>query len=567
MGTVSHLPQQPPTWSTGPTAPGPATGLPAPADGGGAGGGGAGGGGAGAGRGRIPAWLLIALVLLVIALAAAATVAVVQTDRLGDQRTLSADLSAQVADQQDTIDQLESDLAQAGSAGPAPADTPGGDLDSMLEDLGSILEGDLDGLDELLGPDGPLGDLEDLLGPDGPFGDLEGVLGADGGIGQADTADCLVGLQDVPDLAGDDLDAQVTSATEIVQALRGLSFPEPVDVAVLTSEEIRDRIDDEVAGEYSAEAAEVDRVLLAALGAIPASTDLLETQSALLGDQVAGFYDPDTGELVVRSDDPDEPLDVLGQITLLHELEHALADAAVGLPALDDAPGDEDAALAEIAVVEGDAVALQTMATAVALAPDAFLGLLSDPDALAQASAGLGDVPHYLAQSLTFPYTAGPTWVCDRFAEGGWDAVDAALQAPPDTTWEILFGEDLDVTAPVAAPGPDGFEVRTERTFGAAQLSWLFAAPGGDPAQALDDPLVAARGWRGGTATVWGDGADDVVVLAFVDGGGLCEAVTDWWARAEPRVEVGEGTVVCEGEQVRLAVAPDEALALQALGR
>ncbi|MEO2105469.1 MAG: ABC transporter permease subunit, partial [Actinomycetota bacterium] len=187
------------------------------------------------------------------------------------------------------------------------------------------------------------------------------------------------------------------------------------------------------------------------------------------------------------------------------------------------------------------------------------------------AGAGLDEVPPYLASSLTFPYVAGPTFVCNAYAEGGWDAVDALLQAPPATTAEVLFGEPVDPVDPEPLTGPEGHELVEERTFGAAQLSWLFAAPGGDISQALDDPVEQVRGWQGGRISLWRqadttEAGGDVVALSFVDDGGLCDAVTVWWQRTEPRLGDRVGTIVCRGDQVMVGVADDEETAMAALG-
>lgn len=523
------------------------------------------------------------VVVLVVALAMAGTVAVVQTARLSDSREDAEALREQAAAQSEEIADLQAQLAQAQSGG-------GGD---PLSGLDEMLSGDLadllDELDGLLGPDSPLGDLdglEDLLGPDGPLGDLGGLGDLDGledlggigpgglDIGAPDTSGCLQGAEDLPDIDGATAQDQVADAVDAVEQIRGRPFPEPVEPVYLDDEQIRDRITEEVADGYPADDADVDRALLSALGAVPADIDLVATQTELLGDQVAGFYDPDTGELVVRVDNAGEPLDVLGVLTLVHELEHALADATIGLPEVDledgsdpGEPLDEDGLLASLAMVEGDAVAVQTIGMSVAISPLDLVAAFSDPDVLAGASAGLDGVPHYLASALTFPYVEGPTYVCDVFATRGWEGVDALLTSPPSSTAEVLYGTAVEVREPARPGGPDGFELVTRRTFGAAQLSWLFAAPGGREDLALDDPRASAQGWQGGEVTLWRDGDRDVVVLSLVDGGGLCDAVTQWWDRTEPTLSRGTGAVVCMGEQVLLGVADDESSALAALGQ
>ena len=56
----------------------------------------------------------------------------------------------------------------------------------------------------------------------------------------------------------------------------------------------------------------------------PADFELLETILSLYGEAVAGYYDGDTGELVVTAtQDEFSPLE---EATIVHELTHALTD-------------------------------------------------------------------------------------------------------------------------------------------------------------------------------------------------------------------------------------------------
>jgi hypothetical protein len=485
---------------------------------------------------------------LVLLLAMAGTVAVVQSRRLGQARQAVAELR----DQRDEARERASELAAAapsqGGATAVPEEVPAVPQVPGLPDLGEMLED---------------GGLEDLLG-----GGFEDLLG--GGAGAPDLAGCLEGVEDLPDVGGADLPAQVDEVAEAVEALRGHAFPEPVEPELQDDEEIRDVFADEVARGYPAEVAEQDRRLLTALRAVPPDIDLVAVQTELLGDQVAGYYDDTDQQLVVRADDPDEPLGGVGLLTLAHELDHALVDATIGLPPLDGYGDDEDGAYAALAVVEGGAVGLQTQFQVAALDP---MSLLGDLGALLGASDGLDEVPAFIASSLTFPYTAGASYACGLHARGGWPAVDAALAEPPATTHAVLFPGVLDrVVDPADAPGPDGYALATRRTFGAAPLGWLFAAPGDDPDAALPDAEDAVRPWRGGEVALFTDGGDSAVALAL-SGAGLCDPVAAWWqaataatggtaAAAQPgeRLVAGDdvrgwGVLVCDGEDVRLGIA------------
>ena len=317
---------------------------------------------------------------------------------------------------------------EEGEAPAVPGPAPEGDV---LDDLGRMLD------DLLSGDLGALGDLGDI-------GDLGG-LGDDLAKAGALSPECLGGGLDEllgSALGGDELsgplDDQVREIAERVQQQRGLRFDRPVEPVLLPAAEFDRRIAVTVAAEYPASQADAEARVLALLGVLPAGTDLRELQADLLAGQVAGFYDPETGEIVVR-DDGDGALDTTEEMTLAHELDHALTDQALGLPDV-TADGQSDGDLARLALVEGDATLLMQQYALAHVGLLDQLGQLADP-AMRTAQAELADVPPYLREELTFPYLAGAAYVCRMYADGGWPAVDAAYDAPPATTAEVLSAE------------------------------------------------------------------------------------------------------------------------------
>lgn len=519
--------------------------------------------------------LIVTVVVLVIAVAAATTIAVVQSRRLADSRDdvrlaeqqtgmlqqQVSDLEQQLAEAQQSPGQTEEDPQQSTSEDPLQDLFGFGDLDEMLEQLEEMLED---------------GDIGDVLGES--LGDI------DLGGGQSmDVSGCLTDVADAPVVDGSDVATQIDQTSAAVQAIRGLEFLTELDPVLLDGAGIRDRIEAITAEDYTAEMADVDRRILAALQAVDDGIDLRQVQLDLLGDQVLGFYDPDTGELVVRTDDPTQPLDLTELITVAHELEHALADEAIGLPDI-DSDDDEDRLLAGLAVVEGDAVALQTVFQAVAIPPMMLLDALGTLGGEIASQQALDAAPPFIADSLTWPYTAGTSYVCDRFAEGGWEAVDAAIADPPRTTHEIMFpgsaaGPPADLHEPA---GPAGFERVVQRTFGAAQLSWLFAAPGGDRDRSLPDPVGVTEAWRGGELTLWTSGEQSAVGLQIGDAGGLCQATIDWWRAAAggPEVQVDPsvddfamqtedlsmtGVIACPDGEVHIGIGPTPQIATDSI--
>lgn len=395
--------------------------------------------------------------------------------------------------------------------------------------------------------------------------------------------ECLTPEEGESDLPGGDRDrglgAQVQSISARVEELRGLEFKEPVDAKLLSDAAIERRVGRLMSREYSDELADSEQRILSALGAIPRATNLKRTRTQLLAGQVAGFYVPRTGELVVRSGASEE-LPVIDRITLAHELEHALADQRLALPD-DEAPppGEEDSHLAALSVVEGDAtLTMQRYATTLSLGER--LSLLADPALARGATEGLDGVPHYLQQELTFPYLAGSRFVCSLYKKGGWRSVNHAYAKPPPTTAQVLFPERYGAGGRVknphdpGVPGPD-WKPQRRQSLGAANLLWLLEAPGGDAGRAIEDPLGAVEQWAGGELELWVRGRHTAVGIALEGRGAtgmLCDGVTEWYDAAwtqDGRIDTPRGSVFpasdsvqhavvkCRPGEVRVGIAPN----------
>jgi hypothetical protein len=337
--------------------------------------------------------------------------------------------------------------------------------------------------------------------------------------------------------------------------------------------------------EYPPEEADVDAAILVALGALDPGTDLRGLVSQAVGEGVAGYYEPETGELVVGGTEEDG-LDPLEEVILAHELTHALADQSLGLPSLEvPGPGEEDAAAASRAMVEGDA----SLAEAAYSAAGGILAAVSSIPALVASSAMI-ELPYHLRRGFLFPYAEGMGFVCRLHQRGGWKAVDAAYARPPSTTAQILFperyraGEESVTPRPVLRP-PERLRRYTGnvatwtrvavRSWGAADLLFLFEAPGDDPGRALDDPLARASAWGGGEIRLWEKEGRIAASLALVQRAGsrgLCGSIRAWYRAAFPsdraagaggeaamavRGRQQDAALRCSGREVTLGIGPD----------
>jgi hypothetical protein len=386
-------------------------------------------------------------------------------------------------------------------------------------------------------------------------------------------------VTDQPELAGCDVpapvaaaeagDDQVDAVLAWVEALRELSLHNPVDVRLLDQAEMSAVAGGFLRNRWGEDRIEQDHRVLAALGAVAPDADLATLRVDAFADQVSGFFLAAENAVGVRTGDP-EALTPLERVVLAHEFEHALTFQNLGRPGSQTA----DAARAASAVVEGSAVLAMRMYAQVALTAAEEADLRAELVERAHADP-LADYSPYLRAELRFPYREGLRYVCDRWRDGGWEAVDAAYADPPRTTAGVLFPErhadEARQPEPLGDPGGGWTEVRTS-DFGAAELMWLLAAPGGDPAAALDDPLERAGAWDGGELVLWTLGGRAAVGLALVDrdtGPSLCESVRSWYAAAYPDVRLDgdsqrttfrhatqQAALTCDGDQVRLGMAP-----------
>jgi hypothetical protein len=496
-------------------------------------------------------------VKVAVAVLAVALIAVSAFAFVGYQRT---------NDLQDRLDEQE--RAQANEQ-----DDPANPLEDIFGDLGG--EGDLD---DLLGD---LGGGEDLLG--GSNSDLLECLSSAGGGGGLGDLFGGGGGGDLEDLFGGGAPTKQESPRELVRSMskqvskiRELRFDKPVNATFLNKAELERRVGELFLEDYSKRDADLEGRVLEALGAIPRESQLFNMRKEVLEGQVAGFYVPETEELVVLAEDQ---VGALEKVTLAHELEHALADQALDLPLQERSdPETADFDLATLAVVEGDATLTMQRWSLAHLSLTDQLSMLSGSPQLDQSQEDLEAMPHFIQQQLQFPYLDGLGFVCALQRDGGWGAVDKAYDEPPASSDQVLFPERYDPSAKPADPSDTGdpgagWANSLSGSFGAAELKWLFEAPGGDPAAALAEPLQAAGAWGGGELELWTDGGESAIGIALAQrrgSDGLCESITEWYSSsftddnetteggATLVAEGGEqdAVIACSGDEVKIGIGP-----------
>jgi hypothetical protein len=301
--------------------------------------------------------------------------------------------------------------------------------------------------------------------------------------------------------------ASQASAAEIyarirteVEAIRGLRPSADVDPVTIDEVQLRTNLEAEFDKENAADALRFSEATLITLGLLPPGSSLRKLTLDFQAGQVAGYYSPDRKELFVVS--RSGALGPAEEVTYAHEFTHQLQDQRFDLSKLGlDSANQSDRALAQLAVVEGDAVSVQSRWTTANLTPEELGQLLTaslDPEAI----AALRNAPPYLRDTALFPYQDGLVFVSSRIAAGGYAALDAVYADLPESTEQILHPEKyasreapVEVKLPANPAAKFGAEWKElgQDTLGEFILQvWL--SVGGVPAV---QARAASAGWGG----------------------------------------------------------------------
>jgi hypothetical protein len=244
--------------------------------------------------------------------------------------------------------------------------------------------------------------------------------------------------QDAPVATGPDPTVLQVIESQVAD-LRGLLPQSEVNLHVLDQAGLHQYLVDAFERDYLPAEREADQKLFIALGLLKPTDDLVQIQLQLLEGQVIGVYDPDDKVMFVV--DNQGGFGPAERITYAHEFNHALQDQYYDLNQVAPKhPLSNDRSLAAHAVVEGDAVLLQSLWAAANLTQDELL-------AVARGSSGgddsLSRAPLVVRTELLFPYIEGLAFVRKAFRDAGnsFAGVDELLRNPPESTAQILHAD------------------------------------------------------------------------------------------------------------------------------
>ncbi len=299
------------------------------------------------------------------------------------------------------------------------------------------------------------------------------------------------------------------------EEVRGLEFREPVPTAVQDRQAILRYLTAELAEEDLATSREV----YVALGLLPPDLDIRDLLRRVLGEQVVGYYDPETDRFVIR----DDVMRGLGRgssavdetrVTIVHELVHALQDQHLDLgERFEDDTRDTDPDGAYRAVVEGDAT-LAMIGYAAAQAGRPLEAITERPEQLRALMSGampvgdqeLASAPAIVRVTLISSYLDGLVFSAHLHGAGGWGAIDEAHRHPPASSEQVLhpekyFAHELPdaITLPrFAELEAAGWEKVEEDTLGEVEMKVYLGQ-----LEASGVAEAAAAGWSGDRLRVY----------------------------------------------------------------
>ena len=322
-----------------------------------------------------------------------------------------------------------------------------------------------------------------------------------------------------------ELPLQITRSMDQIQKdvieIRGLQPLTDIPRALLTPEQLRQKVIDDFLSEYTPEDARQDAIVLSILGLLPPDFDLLTFYEELYNEQIAGYYDDETKEMYVVSGSGFKGPE---KMTFSHEFTHILQDQNYdfenGLRLNDEACENESERCAAVsALIEGDASLTEYYWFFKFASNDDRDDIQSFYDGF--QSPVYDSAPEYMKSDFTFPYTAGQEFVQVLHTQGGWPAVNNAFINPPVSTEQIMHPDRYPGDTPILVDLPDltstlgeGWE-QIESDVVGEWYTYLILAKGYVPETQLDDTVArdAAEGWGGDAFQVYHNTATNQTVL------------------------------------------------------
>lgn len=302
---------------------------------------------------------------------------------------------------------------------------------------------------------------------------------------------------------------EVARVVPLIERSVGLEFKQPPRVEERSTAQVREFVISQLREPRAVRELAGIEAAYKRFGLLPDTLQLREFLLSLLEEQIVGYYDPGTKVLYVVEGAPRD----IANLTLTHELVHALQDQYVDLREYQRAEGENDMQSAAQAVFEGQAVfeqlAVMLGGGNVAVNLPGGWDRVRDQIRESQASMPIfARAPLVIQETLIFPYLSGAEFVRNFKARR---PGESPLDDLPRSTEQVLhpstfFGtRDSPTRVRLSVRG----QLMYENTLGEFETRILLFEYTGDQ----NDAVRGATGWDGdryaivrtpgGDALVW----------------------------------------------------------------
>ena len=235
------------------------------------------------------------------------------------------------------------------------------------------------------------------------------------------------------------LEAAVAEAAAFVAEQRGFPVGDPIRAIRQPDAEFEARLIDQAM--LDIDAIEGQGNLLKLQGVIDPDVDFVQLYVESYVTSVGAYFDPPTDQIVARGE-PGAPVSRSLQVTLVHEVTHALDFRELDLYGVVFAEPDTERQFGFMALVEGDAMRVQHRWEVAQGDPPTPVSSAGAPDAVAAGRAAAYELGEPLVDSIV--------------ARGGEAELNAAFADPPATSEQVIHPEKFAVReAPLPLDEPD----------------------------------------------------------------------------------------------------------------
>lgn len=319
-----------------------------------------------------------------------------------------------------------------------------------------------------------------------------------------------------------DIASQMDTIQSDVAQMRGLNQPPDVNRALLTVDQLKQKVENNFLKDYTQTDVTDDVRVLSSFGLLEPGYDLYDLYLKLYTEQIAGYYDLETREMYVVLD---QGFHGPQRSTYAHEYTHALQEYNYQVREKlnyneEYCKKDSEYCAAIQSLIEGDAsITEQSWLMLYGTAQDR-----KEIDQYYQNTplSVYDSAPAFLKEDFVFPYRQGVDFVLSLFEKGNFAAIDKAYSDPPVSTEQILHPAQYPDDKPVTVDLPDipktlGRDLRElDRNVMGEWYTYLILGRGIKPAFQLPDDTAkkAAAGWGGDAyAVYWDEAAGKPVVI------------------------------------------------------